>query len=138
MYLGNILIRMVRKNSIILMTLLFSLALVSIHSVDAKLEPLVWHDYEYFNLTLAPGYCEEFTSEPYAVSVHIDEISPTGYSVDVTIYAGSELKWSGQLGEGENSPTITCNDQYTEVHIANPNGNPPLDDVIGYIDWVMH
>jgi len=112
---------------------------VLIVAVNAKseVEPLVWHDYEYFDRYLPPGYCLNFTRKPYAVSVHIDTLSPSGYKVDVTIYVSSKLKWSGQLGAGESSPTITCNDQYTEVHIGNPNGNPEVH-ITGYIDWVMH
>lgn len=111
---------------------------VSSNSFTTEVEPLVWHDYEYFDLTLPPGYCKEFSRYPYAVSVHISTLTPSGYKVDVTITVNGVLKWGDQLGAGESSPTITCNDNYTEVHIANPNGSQETVHVTGYIDWVMH
>ncbi|MEM2127768.1 MAG: hypothetical protein QXH67_06065, partial [Candidatus Bathyarchaeia archaeon] len=121
----------------LLLILPLSLIFLSMKVNAIEVDPLVWHDYEYFNRGLDPGECFNSTREPYAVCVHISTISPPGYKLDVTIYVNGVPKWSGQLGVGKSSPTITCNDQSTTIHIANPNGNPYLQ-VSGYIDWVMH
>lgn len=123
---------------LILLVLLFSFIIIPIPLVPAEVEPLVWHEYDYFDQPFPPGYCIEFSRDPYAVSVHIDVILPSGYKVEVTIVVSGLKKWSGLLGAGESSPTINCNDQHTVVHIANLNDNPPLSRVAGYVHWIMH
>lgn len=106
----------------------------------AEVEPHIWHDYEYFDETLPHGFCFERSRTPYAASVYISSISGPGDEVSVVITVGGIEEWGGLLSTGESSPVITCNDQYTVVHIANPyeNGSGVWIRVIGYIDWVMH
>lgn len=128
---------MFKLRLILLMFLLSYLPFISIHLAISELEPLIWHEYEYFDENLPPHFCFNLSRTPYAVSVHINSISPSGYKVEVTITVNGVMKWAGQLGAGESSPTITCDDQYTTIHIANPNGNPSIN-VKGYIHWVMH
>ncbi|MEM4726768.1 MAG: hypothetical protein QXD04_00740 [Candidatus Bathyarchaeia archaeon] len=89
----------------------------------AEVKPLIWHDYEYFDEILDPGHCFERSRTPYAVSVHINSISGPGDEVEVTIIVGGIEIWGGLLSAGESSSVITCNDQYTVVHIANPYGS---------------
>lgn len=113
---------------------LFSIVFISTNSFASEVDPLIWHDYEYFDWTLPLGYCNESSRYPYAVSVHISTLTPSGYKVNVTITVNGVKKWGGLLGAGESSPTINCNDQYTEVHIANPNGNTVTLHFTGYID----
>jgi len=137
-FLRIIKMEMINYLKLISLTLFSFLIIIPITLVPAEVEPLVWHEYDYFDQPFPQGYCIEFARDPYAVSVHIDVIMPSPYKVDVTIVVGGIKKWGGLLGVGESSPTINCNDQHTVVHIANPNGNPRLDRDAGYVHWIMH
>jgi hypothetical protein len=58
---------------------------------------------------------------PYAISVKINTVSPSGYTLTVSIISGGQTKWSGELGAGQSSPTITVNGNTTYVRIFNQN-----------------
>jgi hypothetical protein len=110
---------------------------VDVHHERVLVEPNVWHEYEDIGGTLSPNHGNEYgPNEPYAVSVKINTVSPSGYKVTVSIKVAGATQWSGALGAGESSPTITCNDQTTYVQVVN------LNDVTvtytGQIDWVFH
>lgn len=58
---------------------------------------------------------------PYAVSVRIDSVSPSGLKLTVTINVNGQTVWSGALGAGESSPTITANGLEVVVYVVNYN-----------------
>lgn len=58
---------------------------------------------------------------PYAISVKINTVSQSGYTLTVSIVSGGQTKWSGELGAGQSSPTITVNGATTYVRILNQN-----------------
>jgi hypothetical protein len=57
----------------------------------------------------------------YAISVRINSVSPSGKKVTVTINKDDSTIWSGVLGAGESSPTITVEDHKTDVYVTNYN-----------------
>lgn len=80
--------------------------------------------YEYVDddRTLSPDTLAQYGAYyPYAVSVRINTVSPSGYTLTVSIISGGQTKWSGELGAGQSSPTITCNGAATYVRIFNQN-----------------
>ncbi|MBS7630270.1 hypothetical protein KEJ47_01630 [Candidatus Bathyarchaeota archaeon] len=85
-------------------------------------KPDFTYEYVYDNRTLDQdeGYQYGYYY-PYAISVRINTLSPSGYTLTVSIISGGQTKWSGELGEGESSPTITCNGAQTYVRIVNQN-----------------
>jgi hypothetical protein len=58
---------------------------------------------------------------PNAISVKINTVSQSGYTLTVSIISGGQTKWSGELGAGQSSPTITVNGATTYVRILNQN-----------------
>lgn len=58
---------------------------------------------------------------PYAVSVTINSVSPSGLKVTVNIQVGGISKWTGDLGAGQSSPTITADGGTTYVRVMNNN-----------------
>jgi len=58
---------------------------------------------------------------PYAVSVKINTVSPSGRTLTVVIKVNGTPQWSGELGAGQSSPTITANGGTTYVKITNNN-----------------
>lgn len=80
--------------------------------------------YEYINddRTLAPDTGYQYGAYyPYAVSIRINTLSPSGYTLTVTIKVNGVVKWSGELGAGQSSPTITANGGTTYVRVLNQN-----------------
>jgi hypothetical protein len=57
---------------------------------------------------------------PYAISVSFSSVT-TGYTLTCSIVSGGLTKWSGELGTGQSSPTITVNGATTYVRILNQN-----------------
>ncbi len=57
---------------------------------------------------------------PYAISVSFSSVT-TGYTLTCSIISGGVTKWSGELGSGQTSPTITVNGATTYVRIVNQN-----------------
>ncbi|MBS7652896.1 MAG: hypothetical protein QW638_06385 [Candidatus Bathyarchaeia archaeon] len=110
---------------------------VDIVHEKVQVEPDVWYEYQDVGGTLPPDYYNLYgPKEPYAVSVKINTVSPPGYKVTVIIIVAGAAKWSGLLGAGESSPTITCDDQSTYVKVA--NDNLVTVTYTGRITWVMH
>jgi len=101
---------------------------IEVHHERVLVEPNVWHEYVDIGGTLSRNHGNEYGPyEPYAVSVKINTVSPSGYKVTVSIKVAGITKWSGALGAGESSPTITCNDHTTYVQVINLN-----DDTVTY------
>lgn len=110
---------------------------VNTAGVEAKVEVEYWHDIENIGGYLSPGYCHYFGPRyPFAVSVHINTVTPTGNKVSVIITENDRLKWGGLLGPGQRSPTLYCTGKI-EMHISNPDNQPTIY-YSGYIDWVMN
>jgi hypothetical protein len=85
-------------------------------------KPLVTYTYIPISGTLArdqgwqsPNYT------PYAISVSISTVNPSGYTLTCSIISGGQTRWSGELGAGQSSPTITVNGATTYVRILNQN-----------------
>ncbi|MGQ9680355.1 MAG: hypothetical protein ACUVV4_06270 [Candidatus Bathyarchaeia archaeon] len=80
--------------------------------------------YEYVDdeRTLAPDTGYQYGSyHPYAVSIRINTLSPSDYMLTVTIKINGVVKWSGGLGAGQSSPTITANGGTIYVRVLNQN-----------------
>lgn len=110
---------------------------INVHHERVLVEPNVWHEYQDIGGTLPPdSYNLYGPKEPYAVSVKINSVSPSGKKLTVTIFVGRDPEWAGLLGAGQSSPTITCNDQTTYVRVENQNDVTVT--YTGQIDWVFH
>ncbi len=57
---------------------------------------------------------------PYAISVRMSSVT-TGYTLTCSIISGGVTRWSGELGSGQSSPTITVNGATTYVRLLNQN-----------------
>ncbi len=79
---------------------------------------------------------DHYYKEPYAVSVRINAVEPSGAKLRVAIYVNYVEKWFGYLGSGESSPTIVCVDQETMVDVC--NNTQGYIEYRGLITWVMH
>ncbi len=59
--------------------------------------------------------------DTYAISVKNNSVSPSGYSLTVTILRNGVSIWSGQLGAGQSSPTENSNGYGMTIHEYNEN-----------------
>jgi hypothetical protein len=80
--------------------------------------------YEYIKIgqELEPDHGVQFGPyDPYAIKVKINTVTPSGYKLTVTIKLDGAVEWSGALGAGQSSPTITCDGSSAEVSVLNLN-----------------
>jgi hypothetical protein len=99
--------------------------------------PEGWYEYEDIWGTLNPDEYDQYGGvQPYSVSVGIDYVGPTGYKVTVNIKVNGVSKWSGDLGAGQRSPTITCSGGTTYVRVINNNDVQVYYE--GLISWYFN
>lgn len=90
--------------------------------IEVIVKPDVTYTYISIGDTLVQDEGNQFGPyNPYAISVKINTVSPSGYTLTVSIISGGQTKWSGELGAGQSSPTITVNGASTYVRILNQN-----------------
>lgn len=80
--------------------------------------------YEYINVgqELDPSHGVAYGPyNPYEISFRVNTVSPSGYKLTVTIKVNGVAQWSGLLGAGQSSPTITCSGGNAEVLVVNFN-----------------
>jgi hypothetical protein len=84
--------------------------------------PLFTYEYVSIGGTLNTNQYNQYGPYyPYAVSVKINSVSPSGRTLTVVIKVNGTPQWSGELGAGQSSPTITANGGTTYVKITNNN-----------------
>lgn len=84
--------------------------------------PLFTYEYVSIGGTLNTNQYNQYGSYyPYTVSVKINTVSPSGRTLTVVIKVNGTPQWSGELGAGQSSPTITANGGTTYVKITNNN-----------------
>lgn len=90
--------------------------------IEVIVKPDVTYTYISIGDTLIQDEGNQFGPyTPYAINVKINTVSPSGYTLTVSIVSGGQTKWSGELGVGQSSPTITVNSASTYVRILNQN-----------------
>jgi len=80
--------------------------------------------YEYIKVgqELEPDHGRNYGPyNPYAIRFRVDTVSPSGYKLTVSIRVNGAVQWSGALGAGQSSPTITCSGDDAEVLVVNFN-----------------
>ena len=80
--------------------------------------------YEYINVgqELEPDHGVQYGPyNPYAIRFRVNTVSPSGYKLTVTIKLNGAVQWSGALGAGQSSPTITCDGGSAKVSVLNLN-----------------
>ena len=80
--------------------------------------------YEYINVgqELEPDHGVQYGPyDPYAISFRVNTVSPSGYKLTVTIKLDGVVQWSGALGAGQSSPTITCDGGSAKILVINLN-----------------
>jgi hypothetical protein len=80
--------------------------------------------YEYIDIggTLPTNYYQQYGPyAPYAISVRITTVNPSGYTLTCSIISGGQTRWSGELGAGQSSGTFTVYGVTTYVKITNNN-----------------
>ena len=98
--------------------------------------PTGYYQYQDISGTLNPNNYNEYgPSSPYSVSVKINSVT-TGYKVTVNIKVNGVSQWSGDLGAGQSSPTITCSGGTTYVRVINNNDSQVSYD--GRISWYFN
>ena len=71
---------------------------------------------------LSPGQTNQHgPNYPYAITVRLNTVQPTGKKLTVSIWVDGVQQWSGSLGAGQQSATITCNGGTTYVRLKNNN-----------------
>ena len=117
--------------------------LIKSESGNSKIREIVqeslegWYQYEEIWGTLDPDEYNQFGGgQPYSVSVGIDYVDPSGYKVTVNIKVNGVSKWSGDLGAGQRSPTITANGGTTYVRVINNNDVQVYYE--GLISWYFN
>jgi len=82
----------------------------------------VSYEYIYVGQELEPDHGVEYGPyNPYAIKFKINTVSPSGYKLTVTIKVNGAVQWSGALGAGQSSPTITCDGGNAKVLVVNFN-----------------
>ena len=105
-------------------------------SEKVQVGPTGYYEYQDIGGTLNPNYYNEYgPKEPYSVSVRISSVT-TGYKVTVNIKVNGVSQWSGDLGSGESSPTITCSGGTTYVRVI--NNNDVQVTYSGTINWYFN
>jgi hypothetical protein len=59
--------------------------------------------------------------DPSSINVHINSVSPSGKLLNFIVTVGGDQVWSGSLGAGQTSPTLTCNSIETCIWVTNAN-----------------
>jgi len=84
--------------------------------------PLLIYEYVSIGGTLNTNQYNQYGPYyPYALSVKINSVSPSGRTLTVVIKVNGTPLWSGELGAGQSSPTITANGGTTYVKITDNN-----------------
>ena len=109
----------------------------SVLNGKVQVDPKGWYEFEDISGTLDPDYYDPYgPKEPYSVSVSISSVTPSGYKVTVNIQVNGVSKWSGDLGVGQSSPTITCSGGTTYVRVI--NNNAITVSYSGRISWYFN
>jgi hypothetical protein len=71
---------------------------------------------------LAPGETNQHGPYyPYVITVRLNTVNPSGKKLTVSIWVNGVQRWSGSLGAGQQSATITCDGGTTYVRLKNNN-----------------
>ena len=98
--------------------------------------PTGYYIYQDIEGTLNPNQGDPYgPGSPYSVSVKINSVT-TGYKVTVNILVNDVSQWTGDLGPGQSSPTITCSGGTTYVRVINLNG--VTVDYAGRVNWYFN
>ena len=107
---------------IIAITLILPAFLVSADTEFQDVEPeFTYQTYPIVGV-LSPGETNQHGPYyPYAITVRLNTVNPSGKKLTVSIWVNGVQQWSGSLGAGQQSATITCNGGTTYVKLKNNN-----------------